>query len=372
VQDEKCSADDGIPLDLRVSVVPILVQEWPWQCDMGSELQAAGCHDEVHMTDAVEVPATDEIDPDIRRFAEMVTADYERLTGGRELAIEEMRDVAEKVREPWRLGGPRMDRTSEEQVPTPAGTVRIRVHDPGGVGLRPALVYMHGGGWTLFSLDTHDRIMREYAARSGCVVVGVDYALSPEARFPVALEQVIGVVCWLRSQAPALGVDPDRLALGGDSAGGNLSICAALALRDAGQRDAVKALLLIYPAVDSVCSEESLRRFGGPGAVLTGEEIDSFWRNYGGGTDLRDNPLACPVRARLEGLPPVCMTIAGCDVLAEQGRELTLRLRAAGVAVEETVYRGATHSFIEAMSIAPLAERAVADGARWLRKALGG
>jgi acetyl esterase len=230
---------------------------------------------------------------------------------------------------------------------------------------------MHGGGWTLFSLDTHDRIMREYAARSGCAVVGVDYALSPEARFPLALEQVIGVTCWLRSQALELGLDPDRLVLGGDSAGGNLSICAALALRDAGQRDAVKALLLIYPVVDSVCSEDSLRRFGGPGAVLTGAEIDSFWRNYGGGASLRDEPLACPIRARLEGLPPVCVTIAGCDVLAEQGREMAARLRAAGVAVEETVYAGATHSFIEALSISPLAERAVADGARWLRRILG-
>jgi acetyl esterase len=338
---------------------------------MGDKHQPAGRRNEVHMTDAVEVLETGKIDPDIRRFAAMVTADYARLTGGRELTVDEMRNVAEQVREPWRRGGPRMARTTEEQGPTPAGAVRIRVHDPGGAGPRPALVYMHGGGWTLFSLDTHDRIMREYAARSGCVVVGVDYALSPEARFPVALVQVVGVVRWLRSHGSALGVDPDRLALGGDSAGGNLSICAALVLRDAGQRDAVKALLLIYPAVDSVCSEESLRRFGGPGAVLTGEEIHSFWRNYGGGTSLRDNPLACPIRARLEGLPPVCMTIAGCDLLAEQGLEMAVRLRAAGVAVEETVYAGATHSFIEALSISPLAERAVADGARWLHRVLG-
>jgi len=322
------------------------------------------------MTDAVNMPATDDIDPDIRRFAAMVTADYQRLTGGRDLTVEEMRQVAEQVREPWRRGGPSMERTVEQLVPTPAGAVRIRVHDPGGAGPKPALVYMHGGGWTLFSLDTHDRIMREYAARSGCVVVGVDYVLSPEARFPVALEQVIGVVRGLRSLGPSLGVDPDRLALGGDSAGGNLSISAALALRDAGEQDVVKALLLIYPAVDSVCSEESLRRFGGPGAVLTGEEIDSFWRNYGGGVSLRDNPLACPIHARLEGLPPVCMTIAGCDVLAEQGQEMAARLRKAGVTVEETVYSGATHSFIEALSIAPLAERAVTDGAHWLVRTL--
>ena len=322
------------------------------------------------MKDAADIQATHTIDPDIRRFTSIVMADSLQLTAGRELPIAERRRIAEQVRAPWRRGGPIMHRTTEEQVPTPAGPVRIRVYDPGPPGPRPALVYMHGGGWTLFSLDTHDRVMREYAVRAGVVVVGVDYALSPEARFPVALEQVVAVACWLRQHGAALGIDTDRIALGGDSAGGNLSICAALALRDAGEGNLVKALLLIYPALDPACSDESLRRFGGAGAMLTGEEIAWFWDNYAGDGDVRGNPLACPVHARLEGLPPVCMTIAGCDILADQGLDMARRLRAAGVPVEATVYPGATHSFIEAVSIAPLADRAVGDGARWLRAAL--
>jgi acetyl esterase/lipase len=281
-----------------------------------------------------------------------------------------MRAVAEQVRAPWREGGPSMRRTTEHVAATAAGPVRLRVYDPGVEKPAPALVYMHGGGWTLFSLDTHDRVMREYAARAGIVVVGVDYALSPEARFPVALEQVVGVVRWLQEHGALLGVDASRLALGGDSAGGNLSICAALALRDAGEGHRVKGLLLIYPAFDKYCSPESLRRFGGPGAVLTAEEVEYFWNNYTGGADLRDNPLATPSRARLEGLPPVCMTIPECDVLTEQSHAMAARLRAAGVPIDMTVYAGATHSFIEAMSIAPVAVRALDDGALWLRRTL--
>ena len=322
------------------------------------------------MEDAAEARPVDAIDPDIRRFTAIVMADYLRLAGGRELSVAEMRRVAEEVREPWRRGGPAMRRTTERQVPTPAGPVRIRIHDPDRRDPKPVLVYLHGGGWTLFSLDTHDRVMREYARRAGVVVVGVDYALSPEARFPVALEQVVGVVRWLRDRGAGLGIDPARIALGGDSAGGNLATAAAVVLRDAGEGDAVRGLLLIYPALDNVCSEQSLHRFGGADAMLTGEEIAWFWDNYGGGADLRRNPLACPLHARLEGLPPVCITIPSCDVLTEQSLEMADRLRAAGVPVQATVYPGATHSFIEAVSIAPLADQAVADGAAWLRATL--
>jgi acetyl esterase len=312
------------------------------------------------------------VDPDIRRFVGLVNADYARLTGGRQLPVSEMRAVAEAVRAPWRQGGPAMARTTEQVLDTEAGPVRVRIHDPGvaATGPAPALVYMHGGGWTLFSLDTHDRVMREYAARAGIVVVGVDYALAPEARFPVALRQVVAVVRWLHAHGASVGVDAARLALGGDSAGGNLSICSAIALRDAGEADHVKGLLLIYPAFDQHCSPEALARFGGPGAVLTAEEVDYFWDNYSGGVDLRDEPLAMPLRARLERLPPMCLTIPECDVLTEQSYQMAERLRAAGVPTAFHVYPGATHSFIEAMSIAPVADRAIDDGARWLRETL--
>jgi acetyl esterase/lipase len=281
-----------------------------------------------------------------------------------------MRAIAEEVRAPWRQGGPAMKGTLERVVETEAGPVRLRIHDPGVERPAATLVYLHGGGWTLFSLDTHDRVMREYAARADVIVVGVDYALAPEARFPVALHQVIGVVRWLHANGSTLGVDATRLALGGDSAGGNLSICAALALRDAGQAGLVQGLLLIYPAFEKHCSPESMRRFGGPGAMLTAEEVDYFWDNYTGGADLRDDPLAMPIRAALEGLPATCLTVPECDVLTEQSYQMADRLREAGVKTAFQLYPGATHSFIEAMSIAPVADRAIEDGARWLRETL--
>lgn len=313
-----------------------------------------------------------ELDPEVQRFAAQVSADYARLTGGRLLDGPEMRSIAEQVRRPWRSGGAKMVRTLDVLAETEAGPVRLRIHEPGVAAPAPVLLYMHGGGWTMFSLDTHDRVMREYAARARVVVIGVDYALAPESRFPVALNQVIGVVRWLESHAAKYGLDATRVALGGDSAGGNLSICAALALRDAGESRRVAGLLLIYPAFDREVSPESLRRFGGPGGVLTAEELDYFWNNYVGDRDVRNEPLACPLRARFEGLPPVCMTIPECDVLTEQSLEAARRLRAAGVSVEMTVYPGATHSFIEAMSVAKVADRAVSDGAHWLARTLLG
>jgi acetyl esterase len=322
------------------------------------------------MTAPAQPFATDKrIDADIRRFVTEVNASYLSLTGGKQLEPAAMRAVAEEVRAPWRQGGPTMHSRVEQLVPTPHGAVRIRVYQPT-PGVKPALVYMHGGGWVLFSLDTHDRVMREYAARAGVAVVGVDYALSPEARFPVALEQVIAVTQWLRAHGDALGIDSRRLALGGDSAGGNLSIGAALALRDRGQPGLVKGLLLIYAAFDRDVSADALRANGGPGAVLTGEEIDYFWDQYAGAQNIRNNPLACSMRAELKGLPPVCLTIPGCDVLTEQNLQMADRFRAAGVAVSATVYPGATHSFIEAMAISRLADQALSDGAGWLVKAL--
>ncbi len=312
------------------------------------------------------------IDPDIQRFVARVTADYARLTGGQSLSVPEMREVAEAVRAPWRQGGPTMRQTVEVTAQTEAGPVRLRIYDPGvGQSPAPALVYMHGGGWVLFSLDTHDRVMREYAARAGVMVVGVDYSRSPEVRYPVALEQVIGVVRWLQQHGPTHGIDPARLVLGGDSAGGNLSIGTALALRDAGQPGLVRGLLLIYAVFDRRCSPESLRRFGGPGAVLTEEEVDYFWDHYTGGVDVSEDTYATPLIARLEGLPSVCMTIPECDVLTEQSYAMATRLRQAGVPLQFDVYPGATHSFIEAMSVAPVADRAITEGARWVCQTLG-
>jgi len=249
---------------------------------------------------------------------------------------------------------------TELNVPAANGPVRVRFYDPDPDRPKPALIYLHGGGWTFFSLDTHDRVMREYAARAGVMVAGVDYALSPEAKYPVALEQVVAV-------ARFLGERRARIAIGGDSAGANLALATCLRLRDEGQPRLIRAMVLNYGVFDRESSPEAHRRFGGAGNMLTSEEMEGFWRNY-----LRDerdagDPLVCPLRADLRKLPPVLLVVPECDLLTEQSVQLADRLSAAGVPVKLEMYRGAVHSFLEAVSIAPIADRAFADTAAWLR-----
>lgn len=313
------------------------------------------------------------LDPEIRAFVAQMKADFSRHPPFSDLTFAEARAVAEAVRRSWRQGGPVMAATGERRIDTDAGEVRVRIHRPDrglAAGLSPALVYLHGGGWTLFSLDTHDRVMREYAHRAGVTVVGVDYALSPEAKFPKALEQTVGTVEWLHARGDELGIDSARLAIGGDSAGGNLSVAAALRLRDAGKGALLRALLLSYAAVDSECSPAAVEQYGGEAFMLTGEEMRQFWANYLACADQARDPYACPARADLRGLPPVFLGISECDVLAEQNRVFAGALRAAGVETEAVVYPGATHSFLEAVSIARVAERALQEGSAWLQRKL--
>jgi acetyl esterase len=315
----------------------------------------------------------DPLDPQIREFVAQVSAGFAAFPAFDLGSPAEARRIAELVRAPWRKGGPAMLATAERQVPVGRGTVRIRIYDPGPAGLKPALVYLHGGGWTLFSIDTHDRVMREYAARASVVVIGVDYALSPEARFPIALEQTAGVVRWLALHGVEVGVDPDRIAVGGDSAGANLSIATALTLRDTGspaERGLIRALLLNYGAFDTRSSPEAARRFGAKGSMLEHEEMRRFWANYLRGPEDAENPRACPLRASFTGLPPAFLTIPECDLLTEQSLSVAAKLRDAGVPVRAEIYTGATHSFLEAVSIAAVAQRALADGAQWLHQTL--
>ena len=310
----------------------------------------------------------DNLDPTIRIFQQRIAAAYAEHPGFAELPPAERRRIAEQVRGPWRIGGPAMRHVEELRVGD--REVRIRVLRPTRAPALPALLYLHGGGWTMFSLDTHDRLMREYAARAGVAVIGIDYSLAPEARFPAAIEEIVSVIAWLRRDGAALGVDPARLAIGGDSAGANLAVAASLALREAGAPP-LAALLLNYGAfAGRPDGHASYARFGGEAYNLTAAEMAGFWRDYAREESDLANPLASPLLADLHNLPPSFFTIAECDVLADENIALAERMRAAGVPVEARVHGGAAHSFLEAISISPLAERAVDEGAAWLRERL--
>ncbi|MGQ0430278.1 MAG: alpha/beta hydrolase fold domain-containing protein [Gammaproteobacteria bacterium] len=311
-----------------------------------------------------------DLDPDVRRFIRDIAASFAQHPQFERAPIAQQRRWAEEARAPWMQGGPVMQETLNLEAPTRHGGVRIRIHRPA-QGELPGLVYLHGGGWTLFSINTHDRVMREYAARAGCCVIGVDYALSPEHKFPVAREQVVDVVAWLAKERGRLGVDPGRLAIGGDSAGANMSVATCLARRDSRTAPPLRAMVLNYGAFTTQISAEACRRFDGPEYMLGCGEMAGYWRNYLRGADDARNPLACPLLASLAGLPPAFLAIAECDILAEQSVQMAQLLEAAGVPARRVTYRGASHSFLEAMSIAAVSKRALADASDWLKRTLG-
>lgn len=317
------------------------------------------------------VPPAAAIDPEIAGFIDSVIAEGRRLTGGRELDWPARRQIVEQVRAPWREGGPVPARTEEIFAETRHGPVRLRIHDPAPGAPKPTLGFLHGGGWAMFSIDTHDRVMRELAARSGIAVVGIDYALSPEARYPIALEQVVDVVRWLQEHGAAHGLDASRLVLGGDSAGGNLSTGAALMLRDLGEGHRLAGVLSYYGGFTPDCSPHSRRRYGTDEDMLTATEVDAFWNVYVSRQADRNSAYAHGLLAELEGLPPFFIAIGECDILTEQNLAMAGKLLASGVGVEVKLYRGAPHSFIEAVSVSATARQALDDGAAWLRRVLG-
>lgn len=312
----------------------------------------------------------DGLDPEIRAFVTKMGERWREHPAMSSVSIPEQRKIAEAVRSYWRQGGPQMAKTTDLQIPVDDKSVRVRVLDPvakdGTAGPKPALVYLHGGGWTIFSIDTHDRLMREYAERAGIVLIAVDYTLSPEVRFPRALDETLAVVHWLRAHGPEVGVDPEQIAVGGDSAGAAMTIATCMRLRDAGQGDVVKAMLLNYGAFDAACDTESYERYGNGGYMWDSGEMYAFWQNYLGPDGDPKNPLAAPIHADVRDLPPAFMCIPECDVMFDESMVMADRLRRAGVSTQAVIYPGATHSFLEAVSISRITNRAFDDASRWL------
>lgn len=300
----------------------------------------------------------DDVDPSVRTFLDRIGEGYVSAGLSAEAGLSERRALAEKLREPWAAGGPIMAAIDEHLV----GSTRIRIYRPVERRRLPGLVYIHGGGWTIFSLDTHDRLMREYAARAGVAVIGVDYSLSPEARFPQALDEIAEVVFWLR-RGMDRDIDAGRIAIGGDSAGANMALATSIRLREAGEPP-MAGMILNYGAFDWE-ERASHRRYGSDRYMLTPTEMEEFWSNYVTEED-RAHPHAKVAAASFIGLPPTFLCIAECDILADENRLVAERLAADGVEVRAELYEGATHSFLEAVSVSALADRAFSDASAWL------
>lgn len=267
---------------------------------------------------------------------------------------------------------PEVGQISSHSVPGPLGPIPVRSYRPLGSrddAVLPVLVYLHGGGWTIGDLDTHDVLCRQLCNQSGCAVFSVDYRMGPENRFPAAVDDCMAATEWVAAQAASLRVDPARLAVGGDSAGGNLAAVVSLLARDK-PGPAIRYQLLIYPATEAAGTFPSHTR-NGVGYLLTTRVMKWFMANYvrtpEDMKDWRASPLFAP---SLKGLPPAMVLTAGFDPLVDEGKAYADRLLAEGVATEYICYEQQVHGFITMGKVLDQANEAVSHCAKALAAAL--
>jgi acetyl esterase len=238
----------------------------------------------------------------------------------------------------------------------------MRIYWPNAAGTRPAIVYYHGGGHVIGSLDTHDLVARNLCGGAEAVVISVDYRMGPEHRFPAAVEDSFAALEWVHANATSLGADPDRLGVHGDSAGANLAAVVAIIARDKGGPK-LRLQSLVYPVADFRMGSESYSKYATGNGILTADAMRWFRGHYlrtmDDATDWRASPLLAP---DLKGVAPAIIIAAECDVLHDEGAEFSERLRQAGVPVERHEYAGMIHAFfgmMPAVDDAMNAQRAV-------------
>ncbi len=291
------------------------------------------------------------------------------VTGGGEV---------EAARAQYRLGsaataGPPipMARVGELTIPGPAGTIAARLYDRGArtATPRPIIVYYHGGGWVIGDLDTHDGLCRFLAAATGALVLSIDYRLAPEHPFPAPGEDAHAAFAWAVENAAALGADPARIAVGGDSAGGNLATVVSRTARDAGERLPAMQLML-YPVTDDVEDWPSRRTFAS-GFLLSADDMDWFRDHYVIDPAHAAHPDASPFQAGdLSGLPPAYVATAGFDPLRDEGEAYAMKMREAGVRVALRRHPGLIHGFGQLTQVSSAARAAMSEAAGAVRMLL--
>ena len=245
------------------------------------------------------------------------------------------------------------------EVPGPDGPLPVRVYRPDGAAVpAPVVVFFHGGGWVLGSIATHDATCRGLANRTGAVYVSVDYRLAPEHPYPAAPEDCYAATCWVADHAADLGVDPGRLAVAGDSAGGNLAAVVCQMARDR-SGPAIAFQLLIYPVTDLDLDRWPSMEENADGPLLTREGMDWFARHYVGTLPFTGDPYAAPIRAAdLSGLPPAYVATAGHGPLRDEGAGYAEALAAAGVTVGYDNFATMIHGFVGFADVVPAAGEA--------------
>ena len=270
--------------------------------------------------------------------------------------------------------GPRPDgvKVSSRSIPGPAGDIPLRLYRPQQAASDtrlPALVYAHGGGWVFGNLDSHDVLCAQLALDAGITVVAVDYRLAPEARFPGAFDDVVAALTWVAGNGAALGIDAGRLAVGGDSAGGNLAAAVSIWARDNGG-PRLRMQLLAYPVTDAVARSESYRLFR-EGYGLDAPAMEWFLDHYTPDKAVRADWRVSPLRTpSLGGLPPALLITAGYDPLRDEGRAYAWRLQKDGTVADLVEFGGMLHGFLSSPMLLHGARRGAAICAGALREAL--
>jgi acetyl esterase len=255
-------------------------------------------------------------------------------------------------------------------IPGPLGDIPIRVYAPEGAGLFPALVYFHGGGWVAGDLEMVDPLCTKLTSRVGAVVVSVDYRLAPEHKFPAPLTDCYSATQWVSDNAAELNVDPRRIAVGGDSSGGNLAAAVSVVARNSGTPD-LAFQLLFYP-VTNLDYETNSYRANGTGYFLTTDMMRWFWDHYLESEDIGRDIRASPLLVEdASGLPPTFVVTAEFDPLRDEGEAYAELLREAGNDVTVKRYDGQIHGFVTRSGIMDKGKQAIEDAATQMRQALG-
>lgn len=259
-------------------------------------------------------------------------------------------------------------RVVDQQISGPHGEIPIRIYLPDSSEPLPILLYFHGGGWMVGSLESHDHICRAMANRAQAIVVSVDYRLAPEHPFPIGLEDCYTATKWVAQAAKTFQGDPSRIAIAGDSAGGNLAAAVTLLARDQKGPELIYQVL-IYPVTDyHIPGTPSYEMFA-TGYLLSRKEMEQYWDNYLPSPKQAQNPYACPLQAEdFRGLPPALVITAEYDPLRDEGEAYAYRLQEAGISTEVKRYRGMIHGFLRYMYLLDDGKKAVEYIGHTLRK----
>ena len=312
------------------------------------------------------------LDPQAQAILEL-TAEFRLVPNHQKTAQQARVDTLERTAAMKELGGDPepLARVEDRVIPGPGGDLPVRIYTPEGAS-GGCILYFHGGGWVICNLDTHDGPCRALANLTGSTLISVDYRLAPEAKYPAAAEDCYAATCWASDHAAELGIDASRIAVAGDSAGGNLAAVVAQMARDRGG-PTLAFQVLVYPVTDRDFSTGSYAEHGDSGDLLSATDMAWYWDHYLESAEQATEPYAAPLQASdLSGLPAALVITAEYDVLCDEGEAYARGLEAAGVPTTLSRYDGVFHGFFNMAPMLDKATAAQAEAGAALRAALAG